>query len=96
MTFTDKIMDFSFTTLTASDVECVTVFLTSSSHKEWIRLDLYNCYIQDHGLHILHRGLHHCSDIFIDQLQMNVNGLTALSSSFISDITEMQSEEVSD
>ena len=63
------------------------MFLTSSSHKEWVRLDLYNCYIQDHGLHILHRGLHHCSDIFIDQLQMNVNGLTALSSSFISDIT---------
>ena len=73
--------------LTASDVECVTVFLTSSSHKEWVGLDLSYCYIQDHGLHILHRGLLHCRNITIDQLRLINNGLTTQSSSLISDIT---------
>ena len=85
--FSDKKIDLSLTTLTASDVENVTVFLTSSSHKEWVELDLDNCYIQDHGLHILHRGLLHCSDITITTLELNNNGLTIQSSSLISDIT---------
>ena len=65
--FSDKKINLSYTRLTASDVECVTVFLTSSFHKEWVGLDLEGCYIQDHGLHILHRGLLHCSNITIDQ-----------------------------
>ena len=85
--FSDKKINLSRTTLTASDVECVTVFLTSSFHKEWVGLDLHNCYIQDHGLHILHRGLLHCSNITIDRLGLQNNGLTTQSSSLISDIT---------
>ena len=68
-------------------MECVTVFLTSSSHKEWVWLKLNNCYIQDHGLHILHRGLLHCTDITISVLWLDDNGLTSQSSSMISDIT---------
>ena len=68
-------------------MECVTVFLTSSSHKEWLGLNLYECYIQDHGLHILHHGLLHCSDISIKKLGLDWNSLTTLSSSLISDIT---------
>ena len=85
--FSDKKIDLSRTRLTASDVECVTVFLTSSSHKEWVGLYLDSCYIQDHGLHILHRGLLHYTDITITELWLNYNGLTSQSSSIISDIT---------
>ena len=87
VTFSYKKIDLQFTSLTASDVECVTVFLTSSSHKEWVELDLSYCYIQDHGLHILHRGLLHCRNITIDWLLLRSNGLTTQSSSLISDIT---------
>ena len=87
VTFSDKEIDLMDTSLTASDVECVTVFLTSSSHKEWVWLNLSGCYIQDHGLHILHHGLLHCRNITIDQLLLNYNGLTTQSSSLISDIT---------
>ena len=87
VTFSDKKIDLSGTRLTASDVECVTVFLTSSSHEEWVCLNLHECYIQDHGLHILHRGLVHCRNITIDLLGLSYNGLhTAQSSSLISDI----------
>ena len=87
VTFSDKEIDLTGTRLTASDVECVTVFLTSSSHKEWVWLHLSYCYIQDHGLHILHRGLLHCKNITIDRLLLEYNGLTTQSSSLISDIT---------
>ena len=85
--FSDKKINLTNTRLTASDVENVTVFLTSSSHKEWVGLNLIGCYIQDHGLHILHRGLLHCSDITITALMLSNNGLTIQSSSLISDIT---------
>ena len=80
-------IDLGLTTLTASDVENVTVFLTSLFHKEWVWLNLEGCYIQDHGLHILHHGLLHCSDITITTLMLMSNGLTIQSSSLISDIT---------
>ena len=86
VTFSDKEINLSRTSLTASDVECVTVFLTSSFHKEWVEFNLYSCYLQDHGLHILHRGLLHCRKITIDELRLHYNGLTTQSSSLISDI----------
>ena len=85
--FSNKEINLCPTTLTASDVENITVFLTSSSQKGWVGLDLTSCYIQDHGLHILHRGLLHCSDVTITTLQLGDNGLTIQSSSLISDIT---------
>ena len=94
VTFSDKEIDLSYNRLTASDVECVTVFLTSSFHKEWVELYLYRCYIQDHGLHILHRELLHCRKITIDQLQLRYNGLTRQSSSLIRDITVMYEVKV--
>ena len=87
VTFSNKEINLYGTRLTASDVECVTVFLTSSSHKKWVWLNLFVCYIQDHGLHILHRGLLHCRNITIDQLELRYNGLTIQSFSLISDIT---------
>ena len=85
--FSYKKINLSFTRLTASDVECVTVFLTSLFHKKWVWLSLVSCYIQDHGLHILHRGLLHCSNITIDWLGLDYNGLTTQSSSLLSYIT---------
>ena len=85
--FSDKTINLMNTRLTASDVECVTVFLTSSSHKEWVWLYLHSCYIQDHGLRILHHGLLHYTDITITKLRLSDNGLTSQSSSIISDIT---------
>ena len=79
------------TRLSPSDVESVTVFLTCSSHKEWQELDLQHCYIQDHGVNILHRGLTSCNlsstPVTIISLDLSYNGLTELSSSDISDIT---------
>ena len=84
--FRSKVIDLSDARLTAGDMECVTVFFTSSFCKEWVRLNLSHCYIQDHGLHILHRGLLRSSNITIDKLWMSHNGLTSQSSCFISDI----------
>ena len=79
-------IDLSDTSLSASDLECLTIFLTCSSHKEWKKLDLYNCHIQDHGLQILQRGLR-SSDVTITVLDLDSNDLTAVSSSAISDLT---------
>ena len=87
VTFNNKMIDFGRSALTASDVEHVTVFLTSSSHKEWVGLYLYRCYIQDHGLRILHCGLLNCTDVTITILELTNNGLTMQSSSLIRDIT---------
>ena len=83
---TDDLLHNRLTRLSPSDVECVTVFLTCSSYEEWKELSLYHCYIQDHGLHILHRGLTSCN-VTITTLGLSSNGLTKCSSSAISDIT---------
>ena len=85
--FSNKKISLSPIVLTASDVENVTIFLTSLSHKEWVGLHLSYCYIQDHGLHILHRGLLHSSNVTITALWLDYNGLTIQSSPLISDIT---------
>ena len=85
--FRDKKINLDSTSLTATDVECVSVFLTSSVHQEWNLVDLWDCHIQDHGVHILHRGLSCCSNVTIKILLLNNNSLTSKSSSLISDIT---------
>ena len=85
-TFSSKVIDLAWIRLSPSDVECLTVFLTCSSHKEWKGLYLYECYIQDQGVHILHRGLTSC-DVTITRLGLSYNGITESSSSAISDIT---------
>ena len=72
--------------LSPSDLECLTVFLTCSSHKEWKELNLSFSFIQDHGLQILQRGLR-SSDVTITVLDLDNNDLTAVSSSAISDLT---------
>ena len=85
-TFNSKIINLIGTRLSPSDVECLTVFLTCSSHKEWKTLELYKCYIQDKGVHILYHGLTSC-DVTITMLWLTYNGITETSSSAISDIT---------
>ena len=86
LNFSSKTMNLWNITLSPIDVECVTVFLTCSSQKEWEKLNLSDCYIQDHGVHILHRGLTN-SSVTITSLSLRSNGLTKSSSSAISDIT---------
>ncbi|XP_065886389.1 protein NLRC5-like [Dysidea avara] len=82
--FNNKVMNLSGTSLSATDLECVSLFLTSSSHKQWVDLNLINRYIQDRGLHTIHKYLKNC-DVIINNLWLIDNGLTS-SSSFISDI----------
>jgi len=84
-TFYKKEINLRSTRLSATDLECVSLFLTSSSHKQWVVLNLNNCFIQDCGLHIFYKHLHH-NDVIITQLGLFNNGLTTSSSSLISDI----------
>ena len=83
--FNSKIITLWNTTLSLSDVDHLTVFLTCSSHKEWEELNLCGCYIQDHGVHILYLGVK-SSGVTIKVLQLGYNGLTASSSTAISEI----------
>ena len=85
--FHDRVIRLWGTTLTGSDMECISLFLTSSFNKEWEGLKLINCHIQDKGLNILYRGLRHCSDVTINELWLHNNGLTTQSSSLISELT---------
>ena len=86
-TFKSKEIILRYTTLTASDIECISLFLTSSSNKQWKKLNLSYCYIQDKGLNILYRGLCHSSDVTIDYLELGYNGVTRRSSSLLSELT---------
>ena len=85
--FRRGIISLSGTTLLSNDMECLSLFLTSSSDKERKLLNLSGCYIQDKGLNILHRGLCKTSDIIINELWLHKNGLSTQSSSLISDLT---------
>ena len=85
--FRDGKINIQWTTLTGSDMECILLFLTTSFNKEWERIDLWDCYIQDKGLNILCHGLRHSSDIIINQLWLRYNCLATQSSSLISELT---------
>ena len=85
--FKSKVIDLRDTTLTASDMECISLFLTSSFNKEWEMLNLLDCHIQDKGLNILYRRLRHSNDVTIDVLMLMNNSLTSKSSSLISKLT---------
>ena len=85
--FKSKDIELGGITLSASDIECISLFLTSSFIKEWERLNLSVCHIQDKGLRILYRGLCHSRDVTIHQLWLGCSGLTTQSSSLISELT---------
>ena len=86
--FHDRVIHLGGTALTASDIECISLFLASSLNKEWEELNLWGCYIRDKGLNTLWRGLRHTTDITINTLELINNGLTVQSSSLISKLTE--------
>ena len=85
--FHNRVIRLGGTSLTGSDMECISLFLTSSFNKEWEGLYLIDCHIQNKGLNILYRGLRHCSDVTINTMVLQHNGLTAQSSSLISELT---------
>ena len=85
--FNDKEISLLGTRLASTDMECISLFLASSSNKKWLKLNLLNCYIQDKGLNIFYRGLRHAKEITINQLYLQFNGLTMHSSSLISDFS---------
>ena len=85
--FRNKIINLYNTTLLSNDMECLSLFLTSSSNKQWEQLNLYNCHIQDKGLNILRRILRHTSDVIINYLRLSLNDLTRQSSSLISELS---------
>ena len=57
--------------LTPSDIESISVFLTSSFN-EWEVLNFWNCYIQDKGLNILYRRLRHSNNVAINEMYLRV------------------------
>ena len=73
------------TRLSPSNLESLTVFLTCSSRKKWNKLSMWCCFIQDHGLQILQRGLRN-SNVTITKLLLYDNDLSAVSSSAIGDL----------
>jgi len=83
--FTDKVIDLSFTPLSPNYLEDLTTLLTCSSCRNWKKLNLVNCHIQDYGLRLLHRTLAHTT-ITIDVLWLHNNDLTSSSDSPLSDI----------
>ena len=60
-------------------------FFLSKSRKEWEELNLYNCYILDHGASILYNYLV-CNEVTIKKINLCNNNLTAASSSFIGNL----------
>ena len=83
--FQNNIIDLSETRLYLDDLECIARFLTCAPNMEWKWLSLWACHIQDHGFHVLYRGLA-VSDISIKKLWLQNNNLTKLSSFSISDL----------
>ena len=83
--FTERRINLHWTSLSVTDVECTSLFLTFSSHKQWVFLNLSGCSIQDRGIYILHKYLNNC-DVILTELWLGNNGLTTSTSSFISDI----------
>ena len=83
--FTHGIIYFSGTTLSTNDIENISIFLTCSSIKQWVLLNLGGCHIRDVGLRILHRILLQ-SAITIEELRLFSNDLSSSSDGCLADI----------
>ena len=84
-TFNSRSIILTGTSLSCSDVECVTLFLTQSPYHEWEELDVHGCYIRDQGIHVLHDGLI-TNGITIARLSLNRNKLTECCSTKVYEI----------
>ena len=84
-TFNSRSIILRGTSLSYSDVECITLFLTQSPCHKWEELDLHGCYIQDQGINILHDGFI-TNSITIKRLSLSKNKLTESSSSKVYEI----------
>ena len=69
------------------DLECVAVFIISSTKRHWIEVNLSNCNINDHCIHLLCQRLYENNDVTIKVLQLNNNCITAKHSSLIGNVT---------
>jgi len=83
--FTNKEINLQGTTLSPYNIEDLASLLTCSSCGNWKKINLYNCYIQDYGLRLLHCSLHH-SAVTIQELWLLSNNLSSSSDIFLSDI----------
>jgi len=83
--FTDTEISLDCTTLSPNNVEDVTSLLTCSSCRNWKKLNLNSCHIQDYGVRLLHCALQQ-SNTTIDHLWLYNNDLTSSSDSSLSDI----------
>jgi len=56
--FSDRVIDLTAGTKLSVpyDVECLTLFLSSMAHYEWVKVDLCDCNIRDHGIGVLWSG----------------------------------------
>ena len=83
--FSNGIIDFSHSILSANDIENIATFLTCCSIKQWKELNLFNCHIRDAGLHIIHRIIT-SSSITIEELRLYGNDLSSSSDGCLTDI----------
>ena len=83
--FSDGEIDLDSSTLSASDVEAIGIFLTSTTIIKWKELNLGNCHIQYAGIRILHRSLQ-ASSITIETLKLHSNDLFSSCDGCLADI----------
>lgn len=82
--FNEKTINLSQCKLQLEDVECIAVFVTSSSYKEWSEINLSNCG-RDH-IYKMYCKLSKCNDVTIKVLQLNNNHIVGVYSSYVSEI----------
>ena len=81
--FSKRVIDLDFYDCTPTQMECITLFLTTSIHQRWV--EVFFGYVQDCGFYILHRGLK-SSGITITELSLSDSGLTSSSSMLVSNV----------
>ena len=90
-------LNMSNTPLLPNYLQCLKFFLTKSSNKQWIQLNLANCSIRDTGISVLHKILSDRDyDITIDEIILNNNSLTAHALQDIAEITISSKAKVLD
>ena len=85
--FNSKVISLRFNALSSSDMECLGLFLCSSTIKQWRSLNLTSCYIQDYDIRTLHHAIVGTSSpTMINAIDLPANFITSSSDSCISDL----------